>query len=99
MQIGKVFETDKLPLAVFIHTRDALPFLGVKEGRPGRMVFEFQDPDGQGPQLELEFQRGAEVSASALFASYKYLRSALSKATSNQNNGESKYGRNNYASR
>jgi hypothetical protein len=50
-------------------------------GQNGKVSFVFEDPDSSGPQAELEFDRGAEVAASDLFASQKYLRRAMSEAT------------------
>jgi hypothetical protein len=44
----------------------------------------FDDPNSVGPQVELEFDRGAEVAASDLFASQKFLRRSMSQVLENR---------------
>ena len=67
-----VFSTERLQLAVYLHAAQRLPFLGCEAVGNGKVRFVFDDPDSSGPQAELEFDRGAEVAASDLFASQKY---------------------------
>ena len=71
------FRTERLPLAIFLHATGRLRFLGCEPNGHGRLRFVFDDPGGNGPQAELEFDSGGKVSASALFASQKFLRRAM----------------------
>jgi hypothetical protein len=71
------FVTERLPLAIFLHATGRLRFLGCEPNGEERVRFVFADPISNGTQAELEFDRGAEVSASALFASQKFLRRAM----------------------
>ena len=72
------FVTERLPLAIFLHATDRLPFLGCQPGdRLGKVLFVFADPNSRGPQVELEFDRNAPVPATALFASQKFLRKKM----------------------
>jgi hypothetical protein len=48
------------------------------DGTSGKIRFVFADSGNLGPQIELEFERGAALAASALFASQKYLRIRMS---------------------
>ena len=77
-QPAGVFSTERLQLAVYLHAAQRLPFLGCEAVGNGKVRFVFDDPDSSGPQAELEFDRGAEVAASDLFASQKYLRRTMS---------------------
>jgi hypothetical protein len=74
------FSTERLQLAIYLHASQRLPFLGCEAGANGKVRFAFDDASGIGPQVELEFDRGAEVAASDLFASQKYLRRKMSEA-------------------
>lgn len=78
---GPIFSTERLQLAIYLHAAQRIPFLCCDAGQNGKISFAFEDPDSSGPQAELEFDRGAEVAASDLFASQKYLRRAMSEAT------------------
>ena len=71
------FCTERLQLAIFIHATDRLPFTGCELVRPGALRFVFEDPEHLGKQVELEFDRGAAVAATALFASQKFLRRSM----------------------
>lgn len=74
------FLTERLQLAVFIHAAGKLLFLGCESVRPGALRFVFEDPDRMGKQIELEFDRGAVIPATALFASQKFLRRTMTEA-------------------
>ena len=76
----KVFSTERLQLAIYLHASQRLPFHGCEAMETGKLRFVFQDPTIEGPQAELDYDRGAEVAASNLFASQKYLRRAMSMA-------------------
>ncbi len=71
------FSTERLPLAIFLHATGRLRFLGCEPNGDGRLRFVFDDPSGEGAQAEFEFDRGAAVSASTLFASQKFLRRTM----------------------
>jgi hypothetical protein len=75
------FSTERLQLAIYLHAAQRIPFLYCRAGQNGKVSFVFEDLDSSGSQAELEFDRGAEVAASDLFASQKYLRRAMSAAT------------------
>jgi hypothetical protein len=80
-QPSQSFATERLQLAIFLHATQGLPFSHCERSRGGGKVqFVFADPDGLGPQLELEFDRGAAVPATAIFASQKFLRRKMSEA-------------------
>jgi hypothetical protein len=83
------FQTERLQLAIYLHASERLPFRQCALGVNGKVRFAFDDPKRIGEQLELEFDRGASVSASALFASQKFLRRKMSEAIENRRNGES----------
>jgi hypothetical protein len=69
------FLTERLPLAIFLHATERLPYLRCDlSPRKGKIVFVFLDQNSQGPQAELEFDRGAAAPATAIFASQKFLR-------------------------
>lgn len=80
----KTFSTERLQLAIYLHARQRLPFLACEAQENGKIRFLFEDPGGVGPEAELEFDRGAEVAASDLFASQKYLRRRMSEALENR---------------
>jgi hypothetical protein len=85
-----VFATERLPLAIFLHATERLRFLRCEAAdRSGKLAFVFADPERLGTELELEFDRGATVPATALFASQKFLRRKMTEALNNLNNGES----------
>ena len=78
------FSTERLQLAIYLHASQRLTFRGCEAGENGKIRFVFDDPGNVGPQVELEFDRGAEVAASDLFASQKYLRRKMSEALENR---------------
>jgi hypothetical protein len=80
------FSTERLPLAIYLHASGKLAFDRCDPAGNGKVRFVFEDHQHLGDQLELEFERGAAVSATALFASQKFLRR---KMTETLKNGES----------
>jgi hypothetical protein len=78
------FSTERLQLAIYLHASQRLPFQRCEAGQNNKIRFVFEDSDSSGPQAELEFDRGAEVAASDLFASQKYLRRKMSEALENR---------------
>lgn len=85
------YSTERLPWATYLHATEGLLFLGCESTTSGKVRFVFEDPDRHGDQLELEFDRGATVSATALFASQKFLRRQMTEILSNRRNGVSKH--------
>jgi len=79
-----LFLTERLQLAVFLHATGRLRLLTFESSEAGRVMFVFEDPDRNGEQAELEFDRGANVSATNLFASQKYLRRKMTGKLNNQ---------------
>jgi len=80
----KVFSTERLQLAIYLHDSQRLPFHGCEATETGKLRFVFHDPATEGSQAELDYDRGAEVAASDLFASQKYLRRAMSRVNENR---------------
>lgn len=87
-----IFRTERLQCAIFLHAEGRLQFSHCELAESGKVGFFFDDPDGIGDQIELEFDRGASIPATAIFASQKYLRRRMSEAINKRNIGESKYG-------
>jgi hypothetical protein len=82
------FATERLPLAIFLHASDRLRFLRCEAAnRSEKLVFVFADPERLGSELELEFDRGAPVPATALFASQKFLRRKMTEILNPRKNG------------
>ena len=89
-EAAPTFTTERLPLAVFLHATDRLRFMECKPAsHRGKVMFVFADPHFIGSQAELEFDRGAVVPATALFASQRFLRRRMSEALNNLTIGES----------
>jgi hypothetical protein len=82
------FETERLQLAIFLHASGSLRFSGCELNGGGKVRFLFHDPLHTGDQLELEYEQGAPVAATALFASQKFLRRKMSEALGERRNGE-----------
>jgi hypothetical protein len=78
------FSTERLPLACYLHASGKLRFLRAEPGSNGKARFIFADPQNIGDQLELEYESGAAVSASGLFASQKFLRRKADEALGNR---------------
>ena len=84
------FATPRLHFAVYLHASGRLPFLRVEPNGGGKLRFVFRDDEQSGPKLELEFERGATVSARDLFSSQTFLRRQMSDAE-NLRTGASKH--------
>jgi hypothetical protein len=83
------FRTEDLPFASFLHTTRKLRFLGCEPvASNGRVAFVFDDPKGEGEQLHIEFESGAECSAAAFYDSVRHLRRVMDRTRSKRNNGE-----------
>jgi len=82
------FMTERLPLAIYSHASGKLQFSHCESTGNGKVRFVFRDPQHIGCELELEFERGAQVPATAIFASQKFLRRKMSEALNNRKTGE-----------
>jgi hypothetical protein len=79
------FATERLPLATYLHASGALRFSHVQPTQNSKVAFIFDDPQQIGYEAELEFDNGALVPATALFAGQRFLRR---KMTENLKYGE-----------
>ena len=86
------FLTERLQLAVYLHATGEPRFLGCENNGNGKVRFVFEDPDHSGDKLELEFDRGAEVAATAIFASQRFLRRMMTDTLNNRRIGVSTNG-------
>jgi hypothetical protein len=84
------FATQRLPLAIYLHASGHLQFLRMEAGGNSKLWFVFRDDQHAGPQLELEFDRGAMVAARNIFSSQTFLRRQMSGAE-NQTTGASSH--------
>jgi hypothetical protein len=76
-----VFITERLPLAAYLHASRKLRYRSCGHGlNPGKIRFAFDDPEGIGDQLEVEYDSGAVCSATALFAAQKFMRRKMDEA-------------------
>lgn len=88
----RTFATERLQLAIFLQASQRLQFLRCEAStNPGKLRFVFDDPGNTGAQAELDFDRGAETPATAIFASQKFLRRKMSEALENRRNEITKW--------
>jgi hypothetical protein len=85
------FSTRSLQLAIFLVASESLPYLRTEPGEGGRVNFIFADAATRGPQLQLEYNRGAAVSARDLFAAQTFVRQAMSSVTENPKTGDPRH--------
>jgi hypothetical protein len=83
------FSTERLQLAIYLHASQRLPFLRCEAQENGKIRFIFEDRSHCGSDAELEFDRGAKVAATDLFASQKFLRRKMSEEINNRRIEES----------
>jgi hypothetical protein len=81
------FATKRLQLAIYLHASGQLPFLRTEPSGDGKLRFVFRDDQRSGSQLELDYERGATVSARNVFSSQTFLRRQMTEAE-NRKNGE-----------
>jgi hypothetical protein len=75
------FRTEDLPLAAFICATRKLPFVGCESiNGNARIAFVFEDATGEGEQLQVQFESGAECSAVAFYDSIRHLRRVMTRA-------------------
>jgi len=80
MNNRSIFSTERLQLAIYLHATGRLRFIGCEQNGNGKVRFGFDDSEQTGAQAELEYERGAPVAATALFASQKFLRRQMTDA-------------------
>lgn len=72
---SSLFSTTRLPLAAFLHCNNLLYFVGCEATDNGQVKFIFSDPDSNGDQVELRFDKGdATVNVLAFTSSDRFLR-------------------------
>src|SRR5207245_9157719 len=81
------FTTERLQLAIFLHANQSLPVMRCERSGSGKVRFLFEDENRTGTQAELEFDRGAAVSATELLAGQTLLRRKMSEALENRRHG------------
>ena len=83
------FVTKSFQFAIYVHASQQLRYLRAEPDPDDRrkVNFIFEDPEGRGPQIQLTFNRGAEVAARDLFASQTFLRKQMSDAVENSRIG------------
>jgi hypothetical protein len=76
-----IFRTTRMQLAIYLIAAERLKLITCIQANPtGSIEFIFDDPKGKGCFDEFDFNRGAQVSAMALFVSHKYVRQMMTKA-------------------
>lgn len=75
------FRTTRMQLAIYLIAAEKLKLITCVQTNPSCSIeFIFDDPKGKGCFDEFDFNRGAQVSAVALFVSHKYVRQQMTKA-------------------
>jgi hypothetical protein len=74
------FETERLPLAIFLHADGRLAFLRCERVTDLHVAFIFDDPHLCGDQIQYEFESGAALPVSKVFAAQGFLRRKMSDA-------------------
>ncbi len=90
------FRTADLPLAAFLHSTRKLKFLrceSVSGNGGGKLEFIFEDPDGQGEDLHLGFESGAECPAASFYDSLRHIRKIMTRTPTNQKGEQSNHER------
>ncbi len=73
--------TQDLPFAAFLASTRRLRFLSCEKAEKGQIDFVFEDPEGRGPMLYLEYRSGAAAPVATFYACLKYLRKAMDTLT------------------
>ncbi len=82
------FQTEDLPFASYLHSTRRLRFVGCEPvNGAGRVAFVFDDPHGEGEQLSVDFEGGAECPAAAFYDAVRHLRRVMDGARNNRNKG------------
>jgi hypothetical protein len=86
------FVTTSIPVAAFLRVKGSLDFLRCQSPGGRQIEFVFADPQGVGPELELEILAGAECSAIGYHRAFRDLRSRM-EVIWNENNSDRGYRR------
>lgn len=72
------FRTESLGLACYLFATRKLKFLGCRDSESsGRVLFVFNDPNGEGERHRAEFEAGAEVPAVTFMDTIRHLRRVM----------------------
>ncbi len=72
------YVTQHLTIAAYLMASEKLPFIRAQRiGRSSRVEFVFDDPQGQGPELEAEVLRGASWNVVRFYDALRDLRSRM----------------------
>ena len=75
-----IYTTKKLHFVIYLIATGILELDSIRKVGPNDCMFDFKDPDNQAPQLDMDFDKGATVSARDLFAAQKFVRRKMSEA-------------------
>ena len=88
-----IYTTKKLHFAIYLVGTGLLELDSIRKVGPTDCVFDFKDPDHQALQLDMDFDKGATVSARDLFAAQKFVRRRMTEALDvNNTRRTGKYG-------
>jgi hypothetical protein len=88
------YRTANLPFAAYVHSTHKMHFLGCEHiGGTGRVAFVFSDPEGNGEQMNVEFEYGAECPAVGYYDSIRHLRRVMDRTRSNEQHEHSTHRR------
>lgn len=74
------FKTTSIQLASYLIAAEKLALITSVKNQAGMVEFFFDDPKRKGGYDEFDFNRGAAVSAMALFTAHRLVRQLLKKA-------------------
>ncbi len=76
-----LFKTEDLPTAAFICATRRLKFIRCEQvNGSGRIAFVFDDPEGVGEELHVQFESGAECPATLFYDAIRHLRRVMSRS-------------------
>ena len=75
-----IYTTKKLHFAIYLVGTGLLKLDSIRKVGTSDCEFDFKDPDHQALQLDMDFDKGATVSARDLFAAQKFVRRKMSEA-------------------
>ena len=80
------FRSTDLPLSAYLYATRKLRFLGCEllDGSDRLIAFLFDDPRNQGPELQREFEAGAECAAVTFYESIRRLRRIMDQTKINR---------------
>ncbi len=75
-----IYTTKKLHFAIYLVGTGLLKLDSIRKVGTSDCEFDFKDPDHQALQFDMDFDKGATVSARDLFAAQKFVRRKMSEA-------------------